>query len=83
MIAKNYRSFYHRLVDKGHPLVVIEHNVDILVDADYLVELGLHGGSDGGRLLFEGSPTELARGGGTPRASFLSRILPDPKPKEQ
>jgi len=70
-------ALFHRLVDQGHTVIVIEHNLDIIADADYLVELGPGGGSGGGQMLFQGSPTELVRKGGTPSAPFLSATLND------
>ena len=68
-------ALFHQLVDQGHTLIVIEHNLHILADADYLVELGPGGGGNGGHMLFQGSPTELARKGETPTAPFLSAIF--------
>ena len=46
----------HRLVDDGHTVLVIEHNLDLLANADYLVEIGPKGGDDGGKILFSGKP---------------------------
>lgn len=50
----------HRLVDKGHTIFVVEHHLDILKQADWVVELGPGGGPLGGKLLFEGTPEKLA-----------------------
>ena len=44
----------HSLVDQGHTVVVIEHHLDLLAEADYIVELGPVGGPDGGELLYQG-----------------------------
>lgn len=49
----------HRLVDKGHSVFVIEHHLDILRQADWLIELGPKGGPQGGHLIFEGTPDQI------------------------
>jgi excinuclease ABC subunit A len=61
----------HRIVDQGNTVLVIEHNLDILKHADYLLDLGPEGGSGGGRIIAQGTPEEvvLARRGFT--AKFL------------
>ena len=51
----------HRLVDAGHTVVAIEHNTDVMLDADNLVDLGPEGGAGGGRIVAHGPPDELAR----------------------
>ena len=63
-----------RLRDAGNTLVVIEHNLDVIRLADYVVEIGPEGGNQGGFLVFEGSPKELAKGG-TQTGSFLLPYL--------
>ena len=50
-----------RLIEKGHSLVVIEHNLDVIRAADWVIDLGPEGGGAGGELLFSGTPTELTR----------------------
>jgi excinuclease ABC subunit A len=51
----------HRLVDAGNTLVVIEHNLDVMAEADWIIDLGPEGGSGGGRLVAEGPPESIAR----------------------
>jgi excinuclease ABC subunit A len=51
----------HRLVDAGNTAVVIEHNLDVMADADWIVDLGPEGGDAGGRVVAQGSPEEVAR----------------------
>lgn len=50
----------HRLVDRGNTVVVIEHNLDVIVNADYIVDLGPGGGDEGGRIVATGTPEQLA-----------------------
>src|SRR5439155_21143044 len=49
----------HRLVDQGNTVVVIEHNLDVLKTADWLIDLGPEGGDAGGRLVAEGTPEQV------------------------
>ena len=51
----------HRLVNRGHTVVVIEHHLDVIADADYLVEIGPEGGEAGGQLLYQGPVNELSK----------------------
>ena len=51
----------HRLVDAGNSVIIVEHNLDIIAEADWLIDLGPEGGDDGGRLIAEGPPETLAR----------------------
>jgi len=51
----------HRLVDSGNSVVVIEHNLDVIAEADWIIDLGPEGGDDGGQILMEGAPDDLAR----------------------
>ena len=60
-----------RLVDKGNTVIVIEHNLDVIRAADYLVDMGPEGGKQGGQLLFQGTPDELKKAG----VGYTSRFL--------
>jgi excinuclease ABC subunit A len=62
----------HRLVDAGNTLVVIEHNLDIMAEADWVVDLGPEGGSGGGRIVAQGAPEAIVREAGK---SHTARIL--------
>ena len=50
-----------RLVDMGNTVIIIEHNLDIIKSADWLIDLGPEGGDEGGRLIAEGTPEEVAK----------------------
>jgi excinuclease ABC subunit A len=63
-----------RLAAAGHSVFVIEHNIDILVQADWLIELGPEGGPKGGKLIFEGSPSQLIKAT-TPTAKALTKQI--------
>lgn len=52
-------SIIYRLVEKGNTVIVIEHNLDVIRNADWVVDLGVEGGSRGGEILFEGPPSQL------------------------
>jgi excinuclease ABC subunit A len=68
-------SVLHQLVDAGHTVVVIEHHLDVLADADYLVELGPDGGDAGGRIIAQGTPEDVAKTRGSITGPFLAKIL--------
>ncbi len=63
----------NKLVDRGNTVLVIEHNLDVIKVADYVIDLGPEGGDGGGRILFEGSPEELVKN----KESFTARFLKD------
>lgn len=65
----------HRLVDQGHTVIVIEHHLDLLAEADYLVEIGPGGGDRGGRILYQGKVSGILQRKSSPTAPFLQRIL--------
>jgi excinuclease ABC subunit A len=63
------------LVDRGNTVVVIEHNLDVVKCADYILDLGPEGGDGGGRLVAEGTPEEIARNPASHLAPFLAMAL--------
>lgn len=64
----------NKLVDKGNTMVVIEHNLDVIKCADYIIDLGPGGGRDGGKIIAEGTPEEIVRKK-TPTTEFLKDEL--------
>ncbi len=65
----------HRLVDAGHTVVVIEHHLDVIAEADWVIELGPEGGDKGGKLIAEGTPETVAQSKKSPTAPFLKPLL--------
>ncbi|WP_136066456.1 excinuclease ABC subunit UvrA [Modicisalibacter radicis] len=65
----------HRLRDHGNTIVVIEHNLDVIKTADWLIDLGPEGGSGGGRIIAEGTPEQVARHEGSHTGRFLKPML--------
>ncbi|WP_130014867.1 excinuclease ABC subunit UvrA [Serinicoccus sediminis] len=61
----------HTLVDQGHSLVVIEHNLAVVANADWVVDIGPGAGHEGGRVVFEGTPAQMVADGGTLTAEHL------------
>ncbi|MBU6330073.1 MAG: excinuclease ABC subunit UvrA [Acidobacteria bacterium] len=65
-----------RLVDQGNTVVVIEHNLDVIKTADWIIDLGPEGGSGGGTLVVEGTPEVVAATAGSHTGQFLAPLLP-------
>ena len=65
----------NRLVDRGNTVIIIEHNLDVLKSADYIIEIGPEGGKNGGQLLFAGTPEALTKVKDSPTAPFLAEEL--------
>jgi excinuclease ABC subunit A len=67
-----------RLVDSGNTVVVIEHNLDIIKSADWVIDLGPEGGDRGGMVIAEGTPEEVAQVTDSFTGEFLRKVLPVP-----
>ena len=65
----------HRLVDAGNTVLVIEHNLDVIKTADYLIDLGPEGGNRGGEVIVTGTPEEVAACSKSYTGQFLQRVL--------
>ena len=68
----------HRLVEAGNTVLVIEHNLDVVKTADWVIDLGPEGGQAGGRLIAEGAPEEICRMAGSATGEFLKDLLRKP-----
>jgi excinuclease ABC subunit A len=66
----------HRLTDLGNTVIIIEHNLDVIRNADWIIDLGPEGGEDGGTIVAEGTPAQVAQVAGSHTATFLRRYFP-------
>ncbi len=72
---KKLLGSFNALIEKGHSIVVIEHNIELIKCADYILDLGLEGGKKGGELIFEGTPEELIQNKRSYTAEYLKEKL--------
>jgi excinuclease ABC subunit A len=72
---KKLLDSFDRLVARGHTLVIIEHNLDVIKCADHLIDLGPDGGEDGGRVVAEGTPEEVAKNPASATGIYLKEKL--------
>ena len=72
---KKLLASFSALLDKGHSIIVIEHNIELIKCADYIIDLGLEGGKKGGELLFQGKPEDLIKLGNSYTARYLKEKL--------
>lgn len=63
------------LVDRGNSVLVIEHNMEVIKTADYIIDLGPEGGDDGGYVVATGTPEEISKNGKSYTGKFLKREL--------
>jgi excinuclease ABC subunit A len=68
-------SVLHRLVEHGNTVVVIEHNLDVIKTADWIVDLGPEGGEGGGRIIAEGTPEQVAANPESHTGRYLKPVL--------
>ncbi|WP_108246138.1 excinuclease ABC subunit UvrA [Muricauda brasiliensis] len=73
-IKKLLKSF-DELIDKGHSVIVIEHNIELIKCADYIIDLGLEGGEKGGHLIIEGTPEEIIKNTESYTAKYVREKL--------
>ncbi len=72
---KKLLDVLNRLVNAGNTVIVIEHNLDVIKTADYLIDLGPEGGEEGGRIVATGTPEEVARNTRSYTGQFLKKLL--------
>jgi excinuclease ABC subunit A len=65
----------NRLADRGHTLVVIEHNIDVIKAADWIIDLGPEGGAGGGQVIATGTPKDLAQCGESHTGRVLAEVF--------
>jgi excinuclease ABC subunit A len=75
--TKKLLDVLNKLVDQGNTIVVIEHNLDVVKSADWIIDLGPEGGAAGGRIVAEGPPEQVAQARGSYTGQFLADILDD------
>ena len=72
---KKLLASFNALIEKGHSIIVIEHNIELIKCADYIIDLGLEGGKNGGNLIFQGTPEALIKNKKSYTASYLAEKL--------
>lgn len=73
--VKKLLHVLHKLVDTGNSMVIIEHNLDVIKSADYIIDMGPEGGNGGGRILATGTPEQIAKVKNSYTGQFLKKIL--------
>jgi len=73
--VRNLLGVLHRLVDQGNTMIVIEHNLDVIKTADWLIDLGPEGGNGGGKVVAMGTPEEVAAVEGSWTGRYLRGVL--------
>jgi excinuclease ABC subunit A len=80
--VKKLLEVLHALVDQGNTVIVIEHNLEVIKTADWILDLGPEGGSGGGRVVATGTPDDIARNPASFTGSYLRRLLPTAERRE-
>jgi excinuclease ABC subunit A len=68
-------KIFHRLADKKNTLLIVEHNMDVIVNADYVIDLGPDAGEEGGQIVAQGTPEEVAQSAESKTGRFMSQVL--------
>ena len=66
-------ELFNSLVDKGNTVIIIEHNLDVIKKADYIIDIGPDGGNKGGEVVFTGTPLEMVNNSNTITAKYLRK----------
>jgi excinuclease ABC subunit A len=72
---KKLLASFNALIERGHTLIIIEHNTDVIKCADYLIDLGPEGGDEGGYLVACGTPEQVAKCEESYTGRFLAKVL--------
>lgn len=67
----------NRLVDQGNTVIVIEHNLDVIKNSDWVIDMGPEGGNKGGFIIAEGTPEQIAENPDSSTGEYLSKVLLD------
>ena len=81
--VKKLLEVLQRLVDRGNSVIIIEHNLDVIKTADYIIDIGPEGGDRGGTLVACGTPEEIAEVKESYTATYIRKILKTAKEKEE
>ena len=73
--VKKFLAVLHKLVNAGNALVVVEHNLDVIKSADWVIDLGPEGGAAGGQIIAEVRPEQIAKVAASHTGRFLSALL--------
>jgi excinuclease ABC subunit A len=73
--VKRLVEVIQRLVDAGHSVLVIEHNLELIAEADWVIDLGPEGGDEGGRIVTEGTPEAVAKDRASHTGVFLKQLF--------
>ena len=73
--VKRLLTILNRLVDGGNSMIIIEHNLHVIKSADWIIDMGPEGGQNGGQVVAEGTPEDLAKNSKTPTGEFLKTVL--------
>jgi excinuclease ABC subunit A len=73
--VKKLLEVLHRLVDTGNTMIVIEHNLEVIKTADWLIDMGPEGGAGGGTVVAEGTPEQIAANPQSHTGQYLKRLL--------
>ena len=77
--VKQLMSVIQRLVDQGNTVIMIEHNLDVLLQADYIIDLGPEGGDRGGEVIATGTPEEVAKNPASYTGNYLKALMKERK----
>ena len=74
---KKLLNSFHALIEKGHTIICIEHNLDVIKCADWIIDLGPEGGDNGGKIVFEGTPENIINSSTSITGKYLKKKLAD------